>query len=211
MTRKQAIFQAIQQLSKNNENEEICKKLQEIHDELPLSHWTEKSIHDSVQQFVIENNRLPTTKDFLKVNYLPSRCTIKNKLGIASEDFFKKYYSEYYCNNRSLYTYKKVQYWIDVFKEQYIKHGKPTINNFDLVRDKGTPCVQTYLKITNINSWNELLNYCGFEIKKYNNNSEEIIKKRREKYSVNIDFNENVSVDEIAKVNDFLEKIISNK
>lgn len=211
MTRKQAVSRAIEELSKNQKNQEVCEVLKELHDELPLSHWTEKSIHDVVKQFVLENGRLPTAQDFLKVDYLPSRCTIKNKLGITFEEFYKKYYTDFYRNNRSRYAYKEIEFWIGVFKEQYIKHGEPAINKFDLVRDKNTPCAQTYLKITGIESWNELLDYCGFEIKGENIYSKINVPKKKIMFSVDVNFNEQVSAEQILEVNNKLETIISNK
>ena len=53
MTRKQAIIQAIQVLSKIDGKEEIISLLQDIYDEIPLIRWSDKSIHDTVKQLKI--------------------------------------------------------------------------------------------------------------------------------------------------------------
>ena len=63
MTRKQALEQAVQALA---ENEEAVQVLHTMIDELPLNRWTVNAIRDSVEQFVLDNGRAPTTSDFKK-------------------------------------------------------------------------------------------------------------------------------------------------
>lgn len=63
MTRKEALKKAIEILS---ETIDITALLQDIYDELPLIHWTDKSIRDTVEQFIIDNIRVPTATDFKK-------------------------------------------------------------------------------------------------------------------------------------------------
>ena len=209
ITRKQAVLRAIEVLSESKENYEICKVLESLAEELPLSHWTEKSILDATNQFLNEYGKLPSALDFNKVGYLPNRCTIKNKLGLNMEEFYKKYYSTFYYNNNSIYNHKDINHWINLFKEQYIKHDKPTLNNFDKVRDEGTPCVTTYCKITGVNTWNELLEYCGFSVIGQNIHSKVRPKRKKTNYTIVCDFNPNVSVEELQEINDKIKKIIS--
>ena len=64
MTRKQALNKAIQALSKKKEYSEVIQLLQDIHDELPLIHWSDKSIRDTVEQFIVDNGRRPSATDF---------------------------------------------------------------------------------------------------------------------------------------------------
>ena len=78
MTRKQAVLDAIEILSKKKENEQTVKILREIYDELPIIHWTPNSVLDAFAQFIQENGRLPTRGDF--DDALPSRPTIKKYL-----------------------------------------------------------------------------------------------------------------------------------
>ena len=82
MTRKQALKQAIRLLSRNPENAEVIEKLQDIHDELPLIHWTDKSIRDSVEQFIADNHRVPTATDFKKAG-MPPHPVIKQKYKVT--------------------------------------------------------------------------------------------------------------------------------
>lgn len=167
MTRKQAVLRAIELLSSDQENEEICAKLKEISEELPLAHWTEKSILDAVNQFINDNGKLPNAKDFLNVPYLPNRITLKNKLGLTMEEFYNKYYSDFcYNGSNSIYNYKEVDSMIELFKTQYIKHNRPyTRKEFDSLRDDNVPSVVTFCKILNVSTWKELLDYCGFKRK----------------------------------------------
>ena len=55
MTRKQAIIQAIQALSALEGQEEAVTRLQELYEEMPLVHWSDKSIRDTVAQFIADN------------------------------------------------------------------------------------------------------------------------------------------------------------
>ena len=66
MTRKQAITKAITALHQTGENAEAIRLLQDLSDELPLIHWSDKSIRDTVEQFIQDNGRPPTASDFKK-------------------------------------------------------------------------------------------------------------------------------------------------
>ena len=211
ITRKQAVLRAIEVLSETKENHEICVVLKGLAEELPLSHWTKNSILDATNQFLYENGRLPASVDFLKVDYLPNRCTIKNKLGLTMEEFYNIYYNDFYYNNNSIYNYKDINYWTNMFKEQYIKHGKPGLNSFDKVRDEGTPCVQTYCKIIGLNTWNELLKYCDFPVVGQNGYSRVRPKRTKTKYTIVCEFNNNIDAETISETNEKLKKIISSK
>ena len=210
MTRKQAVLRAIELLSKNQENQEICKVLENLANELPLAHWTENSILDAVEQFFAENNKLPSSLDYLKVDYLPNRITIKNKLGLTMDEFYDKYYGNIYYNNNSIYNHKDKSYWINIFKEQYEKHNCPGLNDFNKVRDEGTPSVVTYCKIAGVDTWNELLTYCGYPIIGQNQYSKVKPKREKKSYNVVCNFNENVDVEKIKEVTQLIKKIVSN-
>ena len=55
MTRKEAL----QEVLKTQTNPEIIEKLQDIIDDEPSVKWTKKKILDSIEQFIIDNNRCP--------------------------------------------------------------------------------------------------------------------------------------------------------
>ena len=82
MTRKQALYKAIQELSKDEGFFETVKLLQDIYDELPLVHWSDKSIRDTVEQFIVDNGRPPTVTDF-KAKGMPPHPVFKQKYKIT--------------------------------------------------------------------------------------------------------------------------------
>ena len=79
MTRKQALELAVQALA---ENEEAVQVLHTMIDELPLNRWTEDSIFDAVEQFILDHGRVPTTTDFKKRG-LPPHTVIKRRFGMT--------------------------------------------------------------------------------------------------------------------------------
>ena len=78
MTRKQALQRAIEHLSRFPEYTEEVRLLEEIRRELPLIHWSDRSIHDTVEQFILDNGRPPTASDFKKAG-MPPHTVIQSK------------------------------------------------------------------------------------------------------------------------------------
>ena len=91
MTRKQALQKAISALSTMDGYDETIALLQDIYDELPLIHWSDKSIHDTVKQFIIDNGRMPTATDF-KRKGMPPHPVIKQKYKITLGEWLEKFY-----------------------------------------------------------------------------------------------------------------------
>lgn len=89
MTRKQALNKAIQVLSHNGGYAEVIRFLKDIHDELPLIHWSDKSIRDTVEQFIINNCRIPTATDF-KRKGMPPHLVIKRKYKITLGEWLEQ-------------------------------------------------------------------------------------------------------------------------
>lgn len=77
-TRKQALQRAIEHLSRFPEYAEEVRLLEEICDELPLIHWSDRSIRDTVEQFILDNGRPPTASDFKKAG-MPPHTVIQSK------------------------------------------------------------------------------------------------------------------------------------
>ena len=78
MTRKQALQRAIEHLSQFPEYAEEVRLLREISQELPMIHWSDHSIRDTVEQFILDNGRPPTVTDFKKAG-MPPHTVIQNK------------------------------------------------------------------------------------------------------------------------------------
>ena len=95
MTRKTALHKAIEQLKGIKGNKEIIEKLQDLADELPITHWTDKSIRDRVEQFAEENGRNPTASDFRKKG-MPPHPVIKQKYKINLAEWLEENYPTYH-------------------------------------------------------------------------------------------------------------------
>ena len=93
MTRKQAIIQAVQALSAQGGNEEAIALLQDIYDEMPLIHWSDKSIKDVVEQFIVDNGRVPTVSDFRKKG-MPPHTVFKFRYGITLSEWLSTNYPQ---------------------------------------------------------------------------------------------------------------------
>lgn len=210
MTRKQAVLQAIEILSNNRNNDEICKVLNSILEDLPMSHWSDKAIFDAFDQYILDNNRLPSRNEIINNPKLPTHPTVKNRFGITLQEFYKKYYNQYIqkCPSR-VYHYQSVEYWIENFKEQYAKLDYPTQNQYDLLREQNTPSSRHLVKLSETKNWNELLAMCGFKILGQNYNSTVLLQQERTKFTVTSVRNTDINEDQIKAINESLQSIIN--
>lgn len=176
MTRKQALFQAIEILSKNKEYNEITDKLREIEMEMPLSCWTKESIIDSILTYAEENNNtLPFASELTKENNLPSNTVIAAKFHMTSmEDFFKEYFPQYIIKDRvykssSPYKNKDTNFFITTFQENYerikIENNINYVSTktYDKNKKEGSPALKTIMCFCNCKTYNELLILCGLK------------------------------------------------
>lgn len=173
MTRKQAITKAIKILSYDDDNKEIVLKLKEIEEEMPLSFWTKASILDAIITYASEhNNTLPVISELISKNNLPSRTVIESKYNISSIDtFYKKYLPELTPQNKSSspYRYKNNDFFIDVFKTNYIRiKNKKNVKYismklYDKYKKRNTPTISTIIRKCGFNSYEDLLISCEFK------------------------------------------------
>ena len=151
MTRKQALKKAIKALSNKKEYTEVVQLLQDIHDELPLIHWSDKSIRDTVEQFIIDNDRPPTATDF-KRKGMPPHPVIKQKYKITLGEWLEENYPTYTPTFEEL----KEKYTKE-FIEDYNRIKPKSQEEFNQNRTKGTKGWQTVAKYHNVNSWRKLI------------------------------------------------------
>ena len=73
ITRKAAIYKAISLLEKQGNREEEIAILQELATGVPILQWSEKIAKDCIDNFYLENHRLPTVTDLQNKmqNFLP--------------------------------------------------------------------------------------------------------------------------------------------
>lgn len=151
MTRKQAIYQAIQALSALEGKEEAIALLQDIYDEMPLIHWSDKSIRDTVEQFIVDNGSIPTASDFRKKG-MPPHPVIKNKYGITLAEWLRKNYPQ---PEKSI----KVE-MTDIthdFIDTYNRITPKSAKDYDLRRPKEMKCWATIAQYNGCTNWTSLL------------------------------------------------------
>lgn len=155
MTRKTALNKAIYILSQIEGNEAIIEKLQDILEEIPLIHWSDKSIHDRVQQFIEEEGRNPTASDFRKKG-MPPHPVFKQKYGINLSEWLEKFYPTYRPSNEEL---EKI--YTEEFIKEYERIKPRSADDYEAKRSRNVKCWQTVRARCGLTSWRSLLSYLG--------------------------------------------------
>ena len=160
MTRKQALLKAIEELQKNKRNDQVVTILKEICEELPLVHWTEKSILDAFQQYLNEhNNEFPSKRNLGKS--LPTYNVIKKFFkSSCMTDFRDSFFPNEYTEHFSPYAnYSKENITECFIRNYYAINGGNYVkyDEYDLYREPGTPSIRFIINKLNCNSYNDLL------------------------------------------------------
>ena len=155
MTRKNALNKAIQVLSLSEGNEEIIEKLQDLLEEIPLIHWSDKSIHDRVQQFAEEEGRNPTASDFRKKG-MPPHPVFKQKYGINLSKWLERYYPTHRPTPEEL-----EKEYSEEFIKEYSRIKPRSADEYEVKRSRGTKSWQTVRSHCNQTSWRGLIRYLG--------------------------------------------------
>ena len=96
ITRKAAICQAISLLEKQGNREEEIAILQELATGVPILQWTEKVAKDCIDNFYLDNNRLPTVTDLQRKDAeLPAHTNFKYLFGITASQWLTQYCKSY--------------------------------------------------------------------------------------------------------------------
>ena len=152
MTRKQALQRAIHFLSNYPEYEEDIRILQEISDELPLIHWSDSSIRDTVEQFILDNGRVPTTSDFKKKG-MPPHPVIKQKYGVTLGEWLEQNYAV-----RKPTPKERMNTYTKDFVEDYNRIKPRNQKEFNQNKCPWTKSWQTVAQYYRVKSWRGLLN-----------------------------------------------------
>ena len=158
--------------------------------------WTETAIQQAFDDFLKQHGRLPTKREmYEKYNgKFPRPLSVKLTLGITLKEYLEKNYTEHFRKKQaSMYGIKPQEYWIEDFKNQYIKHGCPSEVLYNKLRSPKTPNTKTLAKIIGVSKWSEVLVYCGFQ------------KNKPAKLTGEIDFAE--TPENFQSLNDLLERV----
>lgn len=151
MTRKQALIQVINLLSSDTNNAEIVRLFQDIYDELPLIHWSDKSIRDTIDQFIIDNGRVPTATDFKKRG-MPPHPVFKQKYGITLAEWLKQNYPSPKPSRE-----EQRKEFTQRFIEDYCDIQPRTSEEFNARRKEGTRSWQSIASYHKVTSWRKLI------------------------------------------------------
>jgi len=158
VTRKQALHKALETLT----DETARVKIKEILDDMPFTGWSERTIFDTIDQFVIDNGRVPYSSDFKKKG-LPPHTVIKLRFGIGLKEFLQKYYMpDRLCTSR-IYFSKTKEEWMEIFIENYIRNRPRSAEEHNKMRSADTPSWQTISIMFGIDKWLDWLEHCGLE------------------------------------------------
>ena len=158
MTRKQALHIALKVLT----DDEAVRKINEILEDMPFTGWSERTIFDTIDQFILDNGRTPTATDFKKKG-LPPHPVIKLRFGVTLKEFLLKYYpSPKLCNSR-IYFYRTKEEWKTLFICDYIRIKPRSAEEYNNLRDEYLPSWATVAKMFGISKWLDWIKLCGLE------------------------------------------------
>lgn len=152
MTRKTALQKAISLLSADKKNTEICEKLSDILEDMPLINWTDKTIRDRIEQFYEDEGRYPTTTDFKKKG-MPPHPVFKHRYKVNLSQWLQ----ENYHVPKITYEERKEKH-TKAFMEEYLRLRPTSSDDFDRRRQKGIISWRGLAPYYNVTSWHSLLN-----------------------------------------------------
>ena len=77
MTRREALLRAIKYIGDNDP--ELTHKLNEMIEDMPMTHWSAAACYDAIEDFYITHGRFPHMEDFKYNSKLPALPTIRNR------------------------------------------------------------------------------------------------------------------------------------
>ena len=160
MTRKTALQEAISQLSRDQKNTEICEKLSDILEGMPLTNWTDKTIRDRIEQFYEDEGRYPTTTDFKKKG-MPPHPVFKHRYKVNLSQWLQ----ENYPVPKITYEERKEKH-TQAFKEEYLRICPKSSDDFDQRRRSGVISWRGLAPYYNVTSWHNLLKVLDLPVPK---------------------------------------------
>ena len=166
MTRKTALKEAIKIIEKAEIEKEtkdsILEKLELCIQELPFSHWSEAAIFDACDQYIEDYGGPLALKCFVRRD-MPSHPTVKNRFGMTLKEFRDTYYP--LPEDRPEKPVPTPEETIQSFREEFLRCGAETMEEYNRLRSPEAPCISTVLKYSKAGTWLALLKLAGLEPK----------------------------------------------
>ena len=155
MTRKQAITKAIAVLQQEGDNTEAIRVLEELSSELPIIHWSDTALRDTVDQFIADTGRMPAATDFKKPGMPPYRVFMCN-YGLTPTEWLQANYPEHYPSQQEM-----IDRYTNAFIEDYLRLKPKSADDFNERRSdksRGWRCVARY---HHLGTWTSLIHRLG--------------------------------------------------
>jgi len=137
--------------------------VEEVIGELPLTAWSEATIFDTINQWIFENGKIPSTRDLTRKG-LPPIPVIKNRFKMNAKAFLNQYYPKPkpLCSS-TYYGDKTEEEWVSDFVAQYKSVRPRAAVEYNQKRADGSPTWATVAAICGLQKWNDLLAYCKLD------------------------------------------------
>ncbi len=159
MARKQALSAKIGQSDAENEPKSAKKQNSDIRVH-PRCKWTEERINKAIDEFLVKNGRLPSSKEFGK-NGLPYIEIFDYRFQTTYTAWMKQFYPTEYAQGTSIHKCAKGAS-LEEFIAEYNRLKPFSKTDFNARRNrKLICCIQTIMRRNGISRWEKLLSVCG--------------------------------------------------
>ena len=153
MTRKQAALKAIELLSGDEENKEVCEALGKIVNGRLTEIWNKELVLETIQDFISENGYYPSIKEMDIDPMLPAHTLAYLAIGMGYLKTKEIYFPDAVV--KQVYKSKIQEEWMEKFKNLYREIGMPSQRLFNIQREAGEGCASTWVRRTGCASWND--------------------------------------------------------
>ena len=155
MTRKQAINKAIAALQKTGDNSGAIWVLEELSNELPIIHWSDTALRDTVDQFIADTGRMPTATDFKKPGMPPYRVFMCN-YGLTPTEWLQTNYPEHYPSAQEM-----INRHTKAFIEDYLRLQPKSADDFNERRSDKSRGWRSVARYHHLGTWTNLIKHLG--------------------------------------------------
>lgn len=155
MTRKQALHKAVEVLAQTQGNEEAIRILEELSSELPIIHWSDSSIRDCVEQFMVDYGRFPKATDFKRAG-MPPHPVIANKYGMPVKKWLETNYPQHAPSREEL-----IERYTQAFIEDYYRIKPRSGDEFNAKRADKSRGWRSIAKYYHLGTWRNLVKHLG--------------------------------------------------
>ena len=153
MTRKQAITKAIAALQQVGNNTEAIRVLEELSGELPIIHWSDTALRDTVDQFIADTGKIPTATDFKRPGMPPYRVFMCN-YGLTPTEWLQANYPEHYPSQQEM-----MDRYTKAFIEDYLRLKPKSADDFNERRSDKSRGWRSVARYHHLGTWTSLIRH----------------------------------------------------